>query len=305
MSSPKFDLIVRRLGVTLALAIVLACIISLFSEDAAWALFLPSWVALMVGWPYVSRRLRFDFPKPPAPRDPRRPRSAGAKRLVTTAVLAFVFSFALAWMFNADISMISLIPAWIALFYGWPHLSRRLTFLDFEKAPASPAPMRPLWLRLIRNTIAVMGAIVLAVVGLCSTAILYVVLSHHRAQKVHDSIHVGMTVQEVLETAKDCDIFQAGSDFPYDEKADGDNIPAMQLRWTKDGTYRTYDLATRQTLQLSESEAIERLHAKLHDGYKWHFHYTYLNLTPQRGSFSVVFGPDGRVAEVKPVCSRD
>ncbi len=52
---------------------------------------------------------------------------------------------------------------------------------------------------------------------------------------------------------------------------------------------------------MSESEAIERLHARLHDGYQWHFRYTYLNLTPQHVSFTAVFGSDGRIAEVKPV----
>lgn len=305
MAFPKLDLIIRRLGVTLALAIVLACIIALFSEDAALALFLPSWVVLMVAWPYLSRHLGFDFPKPPAPRDPRRPRSEGAKRLFITAVIALGLSFVLAWIFNADIFMKSLIPAWIVLYYAWPHLSRKLPFLDFEKAPASPAPVRPLWLRLTRNVIAGAGAILLALVVVYSIVMMPIALCHHRAQKVHDAINVGMTVQEVLETAKDCDVFQAGSEFPYDEKADGDNIPAMSLSWTKDGTYRTYDAATRQTLQLSERQAIERLHAKLHDGYRWGFHYTYINMTPQHVSFSVIFGLDGRVIEVKPVYGWD
>jgi len=114
-----------------------------------------------------------------------------------------------------------------------------------------------------------------------------------------------MTVQQVLDTAKDCDVFQAGSEFPYDEKTDGDNIPAMGLNWRRDGTYGTYDLAARRYISFTESEAIERLHAKLHDGYKWHFHYTYVNMTPMHITFTVVFGPDGRVAEVKPVYGWD
>jgi len=81
-----------------------------------------------------------------------------------------------------------------------------------------------------------------------STAIVPIVLCERRAQKVHDSIHIGMTVQEVLDTGKDCDAFQPGSEFPYDQKADGDNIPAMGLSWRRDGTYRTYDLAARRDI---------------------------------------------------------
>jgi len=304
MSSPKFDLIVRRLGVTLALAIVLACIISVFSEDEALALFLPSWVALMVGWPYLSRRLGFDFPKPPAPRDPRA-RSTSAMLLVITAALAMILAVVAALTINAQSVMILFIHFWLVLYYGWPYLSRQVPFLDFDKAPTTQVPKRPLWLRLIRGTLAWIGAIGLALVCMSSTVIVPITLCERRAKRVHDSIRVGMTVQEVLDTAKDCDIFQAGSDFPYDQKTDGDNIPAMHLNWKKDGSYGTYDLAAGRYVSLTESEAIERLHTKLHDGYKWRFCYRYVNITPMHISFSVVFGPDGRVTEVKPVYGWD
>jgi hypothetical protein len=295
----KFELIIRRLGVTLALAIVLVCVLALFSEEVAGLSFLPSWAALLFGWPYLSRRLGFNFPKLPAPRPPR-PRSTSAKRLVITAVLAIVPSVVLALTINAENVMISFIPFWLALYYGWPYASRRLPFLTFEK-PANPARRRPLWLRVIRGTLTLVGGVGLTFVCMSSIVIVPITLCERRAQKVHDSIHVGMTVPEVLDTAKDCDVFQAGSEFPYDEKADSDNIPAMGLSWRRDGTYRTYDLAARQDISLTESAAIERLHTKLHDGYKWHFHYTYVNATPMHVSFTVVFGSDGRVVEVTPV----
>ncbi|HLN28511.1 MAG TPA: hypothetical protein VK395_12285 [Gemmataceae bacterium] len=301
----KFDLIIRRLGVTLALVVVLACIVAFIDEDAALSLFLPSWAALFFGWPYLSRRLGFDFPKAPAAPRERRPRSTSAMLLVITAALAMVLSVALALMINANVVGISFIPFWLALYYGWPYLSRRLPFLDFDKAPTTPVPRRPLWLRLIRGTLAWVGGIGLALACMSSTAIVPIVLCERRAQKVHDSIHIGMTVPEVLDTAKDCDVFQVSSEFPYDRKADGDNIPAMGLNWRRDGTYGTYDLAAQRDISLTESEAIERLHAILHDGYKWQFHYTYINMTPMHVSFTVVFGPDGRVAEVKPVYGWD
>jgi hypothetical protein len=60
-----------------------------------------------------------------------------------------------------------------------------------------------------------------------------------------------------------------------------------------------------ELMRWSESETITRLHARLHDGYRWSFHYTYINMTPQHVSFSVVFSPDGRVTEVKPVYGWD
>ena len=293
------DLTIRRLGVTLALAIVLACALALFSEGVAGGLFLPSWAALFFGWPYLSQELDFNFPKPPAPRPPRA-RSSGGVRLVLSAMLAILLSVVMALTIGTQSVMLFFIPFWLVLYDGWPYLSRRLPFLDFDKAPANPAPKRPLWLRLIRGTLALVGGIGLVLVCLSSTAIVPITLCERRAQRVHDSIHIGMTVPEVLDTAKNCDIFQTGSEFPY-RKTDGDNIPAMGLGWRRDGTYQTYDRAARRDISLTESEAIERLHATLHDGYKWHFHYIYLNMTPMHVSFVVVFGPDGRVAEVTPV----
>jgi hypothetical protein len=300
----KFNLIIRRLGVALALAIVLVCALALFSEGVAGALFLPSWAALFFGWPYLSRKLDFNFPKRPAPRPPR-PRSTSPKRLVITAVFAILVSVVLALAINSERVLILVIPFWLVLYYGWHCVSRRLPFLDFDKAPASPGPKRPLWLRLMRGALAWVGGIGLVLVCMSSTVIVPITLCERRAQKVHDSIRIGMTVPEVLHTARDCDVFQATSDAPYDAKANGDNIPAMSLGWRKDGSYRTYDLAARRDISLTESEVIDRLHATLHDGYQWHFRYTYINMTPQHVSFSVVFGPDGRVTEVKPVYGWD
>ena len=296
----KFDLTIRRPGVTLALAIVLACIVAFIDEDAALLLFLPFWAVLFFGWPYLSRQPGFNFLSAPATgKLLKRPLSG--RRLFITAVLAIVLSVVLVRVIDADVAAISFFLFWLALYSGWPYVTRRLAFLNFKKAPASPATRRPLWLRLIRGTLALVGGIGLALVGMSLTVIVPITLCQRRAQKVHDSIHVGMTVPEVFDTAKDCDVFQAGSEFPYDDKAGGDNIPAMGLSWRGDGTYGMYDLAAGRDISLTESEAIERLHAKLHDGYKWHFRYTYISRTPMHVSFSVVFGPDERVAEVSPV----
>lgn len=156
------------------------------------------------------------------------------------------------------------------------------------------------------RSLSVVGGVVLAIFLLMAvTVIVPLDLCHRRARKVHDSIHVGMTVPQVLQTAKDCDAFQATSDFPYDAKSNDDNIPSIMLNWKPDGTYHTYDSAARQDVELSEAEALERLHATLRDGYQWHFHYTYFNVTPQHVSFTVAFGPDGRVSKVNSVYGWD
>lgn len=130
---------------------------------------------------------------------------------------------------DADIFGLSFVVSWAALFVGWPYLDRQ-GFPNFPIAPAPPAPKRPLWRRVVRGTLAVVGGIALTLFVL---VILPIALCFWRAQNAHDSVHVGMTVAEVLHSIRNCDIFQAASDFPYDEKADGDNIPAMNLAGEK------------------------------------------------------------------------
>ena len=272
------------------------------NDDFAGVAFFVFWPMLSYGlWAIMGHKQVISPKAPTELLSKPRPRSASGKRLLVTAVLAVVVSVVLAFTINADVVGIAFIPFWIALYYGWPILSWRLPFLDLDKAPPAPAPKRPRWLRIVRGTLASLGAVLLVFVCTSSLVIVPISLCEHRAQKVANSINVGMTVQEVLDTARDCDVFQAGSESPYDAKADEDNIPAMSLSWRRDGTYRTYDLAAHQDISMTESEAVERLHAKLHDGYKWYFSYTYTNVTPMHVSFSVIFGPDGRVVEVTPV----
>lgn len=286
-----------------ALGLFLACLAFMFlvrvDEDLAGVTFFVLWPMLSFGLWGIFRRQEILTKAATASSKPK-PRSTNGKRLLVTAALAIVLAVILAFTINADVVGMAFIPFWIALYYGWPIVSRRLPFLDLDKAPA-PVPKRPLWLRMLRGAGAFLGASLLAIVCLASIVVVPIALCEHKAQKVASSIHIGMTVQEVLDTAKDCDSFRAGSDFPWDKNAEGDNFPAMGLSWKRDGTFVTYDLAAGRDISLTESEAIERLHRKLHDGYRWHFSYTYINVTPMHVSFSVIFGPDGRVAEVTPV----
>lgn len=270
-------------------------------DDFAGITFFVLWPILSFGLWTIMGREKVIFPKAPNELLSKpKPQSTSAKRLFVTALLAMVLSVILAFSINADVVWIAFIPFWIGLYYGWPILSRRLPFLDFDKAPA-PAPKRPLWLRMLRGAGAFVGIAVLAIAGSASIVVVPIALCMHRAQKVANSVHVGMTVKEVLDTAKDCDGFNASSEFPWDKNSGDDNVPAMGLNWKRDGAYGTYDSAAGHYVSMTESEAIERLHSKLHDGYRWYFSYYYLNVTPMHVSFSVIFGPDGRVTEVTPV----
>ena len=99
------------------------------------------------------------------------------------------------------------------------------------------------------------------------TVIVPLGLCHRKAQKAHDPVHVGMTVVEVLYAVRNCDIFPARSDFPRDDDAEPDNILAIHLGRSSDGTFWTYDLAAGRDVPTTEDEAVARLHAQLHDGY--------------------------------------
>jgi hypothetical protein len=298
------SLTTRRLGFTLLLAILIAGSVGLIDGDAAALIFLPSWLGLFFAWPYISRKFGFNFPKAPAPRPPRRPTPRG--RLFVTAFLAFGLSYVVALAIDPALFGPCLLFLWVTLYYAWPLLTTRLPYFGFEKTISTvpvPAPKRPLWLRTVRSTLG--GVAFVFIIVLIPTLILVPLsISFARARKVHNSIHDGMTVAEVIHTAHDCDLFSASSDFPND-KTDVKDIPAVRLDRTKDGIYRTFDSATSRDLNLSESAAIDHLHARLHDGYAWHFHYTYINATPQHITFIVDFGPDGRVSQVGPVYGWD
>lgn len=269
-------------------------------------LFVILWSLLFLSWPSLSRRVGVpNFPKPPVPPDPR---PAVAARLAVTAVLAIMLAVGLARWIDAGVFVgITLVPFGLALYYGSPYLARQQGFSNFPKAPANapPAPKCPLSVHTIRGTFRSVATTALALLLLLSLAFGPVCLSFYRAKTAYNAVHIGMTVPEVLHAVTNCELFRASSEFPHDDNSDAANIPAMNLGRGKDGVYQVYDMAARQNIQLSESEVIERLHAKLHDGYRWHFYYTYTNIDSADIFFSVVFGPDGRVTEVVPLRGLD
>lgn len=292
-------LIIRRIAGALALAIVITCGVGMISTGAAAWVFIPSWVGLFFVWPFLSRKLGVDFPKPPATGQGRR---FSLSSLVITGLLATVLSVMFNLMFDVGNPAIWIIPFWFTLYYGWPNLTRtrQHLFLNFDRRPAAPVPVRPLWLRFMRGTLASVGGVVLVF----SIVFVPISISFIKARRAHDSVHIGMTVPEVLNAINGCDVFSASSDFPYDLK-DRSNIPAVSFGLREGGTYQMYDLPAHRPLPLSAPEVIEHIHATLHDGYNWQFRYAYTNITPQHLSFSVVFGPDGRVSQVKPIYGWD
>jgi hypothetical protein len=298
---------IQRIAVPFALAIVIACVVTPFSEDAAALVFLlvlfPSWIALFFAWPFLSRKLNFDSQRSAALRQPH---WFSFSRLVITGMLALLFPAMLAVATNSDSGAIWILPFWLALYFGWYYLTRRFPFLNTEIGPARPAPAspgsgQPRRPRYAWNNVKVLALVLLFLFLL----FLPVMLSFQKAKTAHNSIHVGMTVAEVLPTVKECDLFSASSDFLYVKRTDGGTALELSLSWNKGGTYQTFDPAAGRIISMTEPEALEYLHATLHDGYTWTFYYTYNNVTPEHVTFHVVFGTDGRVSEVKDIYGFD
>lgn len=275
----------------------------MISEEVAGFLFIPSWFVVFLGWPYIKQKLDTK-PFGALKSRPKRPAIRG--RIIIPGLVALALAYGVAAYIDVRFFGPILLACWVTLSCAWPIVIRRVPFLNFSKtvAPPEPAVRRPRWRRTVRRMVVFVGGTGLALFLMSLIVIVPISLSFARAKKVHNSIHAGMTVQEVLHTAKDCDIFSASSESPHDD-SNPDRIPVVHLTWRGDGTYRLTDASAHRDARLSESEAVDRLGAMLHQGYKWVFRYTYINLTPMHVSFSVEFGSDGRVCEVKPIYGWD
>ena len=297
----KVFLFLRRLMLSFLLALVLFCLIAPFYPEAAWRLFLPCWIVLLIVSPYLDRRpTRKASPNIPNALSPPRPKRPTAwARVIVTGLVAFGVTFGIALLPIADFSAIAGPLIWIALYYGWPALRRRLPLPESWKAkaeshPASSDRKLGFWRLLGRGALAMLGIVVVMVL---LPAMITAPVAHNfvRARKVHDSIRIGMTVPEVLDASRDCDLLGGASESSNNDTASGDGVPAMNLSRFQDGTYRVDGVA------LTERQAAERLEAKLRDGSRWRSNCIYVNMTSMHVSFSVIFGPDGRVSEVTPV----
>ena len=290
----KVSLILRRLVATLALAILLTSVTACFDQETAGLLFLPAWAALFFSWRYLSGKLNFNVNISRAPRRrPKRPTEWG--RVIVTGLIAFGITLLPAGDFFAVAGPL----LWIALYYGWPALSRRLPLPESWKVKAqsdrvSSVPTPGFWRFLGRGAFAMLS-IVTVMVLLAGMLMAPIRHSLGRARKIHDSIRVGMTLPEVMDASRDCDLFAAASESGGGDGDAGESVPTMGLSRNRDGAYRINGVA------MTETQAAERLQAKVHDGNGWRSNCVNVNLTPMHVSFSVIFGPDGRVTEVTPV----
>lgn len=225
---------------------------------------------------------------------------------MVTGLIAFAVAFGMAFLPVGDFSGLSVPVVWIGLYYGWPRLSRTLPLPEAWKVKdqageASAIPKRNAWRLLGRGALAMISVIMTMFLLPAMTIMAPIGHSMERARRVQGSIHVGMTLPEVLDASTDCDLFAAGSEFPDDKNAVDEDIPAICRTRDRDGLYSVHDAAAHSDIALTQAQEVERLRRRLHDGYRWRFAYTYLNITPMHVSFSVMFGPDGRVTRVTPV----
>ena len=120
----------------------------------------------------------------------------------------------------------------------------------------------------------------------------------YRAQSCRRNLHVGMTEAEVLRTVKGWDGLQVASHSSDSDPA-AEETPAVSFV-TSGERYRPSNLGIPITRTLSETETLALLHEKLQGCDRWSFHYAYQMLY-DTVYFSVAFGPDGRVTEIRSI----
>ena len=218
--------------------------------------------------------------------------------MVLAIVLAFLLIIVVPDYFTVPLFVI----LWPTLFFSWPYLSRRLQFLRFPRVTPAPPPQPraqiPLGRRLLRGTFVIVSKIGLALFLVLLLAFGPLLVSYWQAQRAHDTVRVGMTVPEVLQSVTGWHVLSVVSHVPDPNDACvSRNVHAISFGNAGDRTYITYDFSTRKSRNISEPEAITLFKEKLHESQGWHFQYTY-NFMNQLVLFDVDFTPDGRVSRV-------
>ena len=152
-----------------------------------------------------------------------------------------------------------------------------------ERPTSGEAPREPS--RLLRALRVVAGAIAAFVVLFCFLLVWYLYSTGSAARQVEHarlSIHVGMTVPEVLHAIKEpCSIHAPGGAFSW--------------------PYGGLDPASGKLLSISEQDATEKLQQSLSPDRETEFELWFFRGYGSSFRFTVVVGPDGRVREVKPL----
>ena len=219
-------------------------------------------------------------------------------------VLAIVLAFLLIILVVPQYFTVPLfVILWPTLFFSWPYLSRALQSLKLPRAPTSSAPpprdlKHPPSRLLLRSSFATVCKVGLAVFLLTLLPFMPLILCYGQAQRAQDTVRVGMTVPEVLQSVTGWHVLSVVSHVPDPNDAGvSRNVHAISFGNAGDGAYITRDLSTRQSRNISEPEAITLFQEKLHESHGWHFQYTYIFMN-QFVLFDVDFTPDGRVSRV-------
>jgi hypothetical protein len=131
-------------------------------------------------------------------------------------------------------------------------------------------------------------------------------VSFYRAQSCRRNLQVGMTEAEVLETVKGWDGLRVVS-HRSDTDPDAEEIHTVSFVTSGKGSYRVSNSGTGVGRTLSESDALALLDQNLQGCDRWSFYYFYqaLEVLNQTVYFSVAFGPDGRVTEIRGIGNID
>jgi hypothetical protein len=218
-------------------------------------------------------------------------------------VLAIVLAFLLIIVVPDYLTVPLFVILWPTLFFSWPYLSRRLQFLKSPKPPASSAPRprdlkQPLWRRWLRCPFATVSKLGLALFLVTLLPFVPLILCSWQAQRAHDTVRIGMTVPEVLQSVTGWHVLGIVSHVPDPNYAGvSKHVHAISFGNAGDRTYITRDFSTGESRNISEPEAITLFQEKLHESQGWHFQYTYIFMN-QFVLFDVDFTPDGRVSRV-------
>lgn len=236
-----------------------------------------------------------------------------AFRLGATGLGALV----IALMVADDSAAVVWIVLWVGLYWLWKFWEQRHKKAGAAVVVPAETPLpalqpqalsdnvtrRPLWRRVVRKTIILgSGAVVLIAI---MAGVMTLCLSYYerQARREHDKVKKGMTVDEVLPLVHGACI-RTHAVLP-ENIPDEEGVHYVSLTERKDGTFGSASGPGFQSHQLTEEEAAGLMKQKMADGYDWRWRYTFLNDTPQHFSFTVTFGPDGRVKDVTDVWGWD
>jgi hypothetical protein len=252
------------------------------------------------------------------------PRAAGKRtsRLTWRYLLRLGVTSVAAWAVAVTVADESAALVWVVLWVGlywlWKLWDRRrgndipspthqptTTEMVVPVSQAlSGGGTRPLWRRAVRKTGTLLaGAFVLSMI-LVAVMLLCLGYYERQAKAERDKVQIGMTVDQVLPLVHGSMGIRTHAVLPDNVSAD-EGVHYATLAEHEDGSFGCSCGPDYQWRQLTHDEALALMKQKMSDGYEWRWRYTFINDTPQRFSFTVTFGRDGRVKQVTDVWGWD